>query len=74
MVRVSVISSSSSPRVVYSGPGGRNWLGEERANGVTWPHWGVLNFCTTVVPVASTYRSGCQRNRSLTWSGVLTGT
>src|SRR5829696_8179085 len=73
MVRVSVTSSSSSPRVLYSGPGGGNWLGEVRANGVTWPHWGVEYVWTTVAPVASTYRRGCQRNGSLTWSGVLTG-
>ena len=33
MVRVSVTSSSSSPRVVYSGPGGRNWSGEVMAKG-----------------------------------------
>ena len=67
-------SSSSWSSVRWVGPGGRNWLGEVSANGVTLPQWGVRYFWTTMAPLALGWRSGCQRNGSLTWSGVLTGT
>jgi hypothetical protein len=72
--RVSVTSWSSSSSVVSVGPGGRNWFGEVSAKGVTVPQWGVRYFWTTMLPLPSGWRSGCQWNGSLTWSGVLTGT
>src|SRR3569623_143041 len=60
----------SAPRYVY-GPGGRNWDGEVKANGVTRSQNGVRN--VWILPVHSVAPGGeSGRHSGCHWSGALT--
>jgi hypothetical protein len=69
--RLMMSSGDQSPLGSLGGPGTSrpNW--DVMPNGITSAHWGVR--ARWGLPVPSGTRSGCQRQRSITWSGVLTG-
>ena len=70
---VTMSSGDHSPLGSLGGPGTSPPNCEVMPNGTTSAHCGVRAFCTVPFGLPSGIRSGCQRQRSFTLSGVLTG-